>query len=58
MADWQWHQWDHMQIIRSSLQTDDHASTSSLIFTGRMLFLTPNQHSQSTEGNHQWPTQG
>jgi len=53
MADWQWHQWDHMQIIHSSLQTDDHASTSSLIFTGRMLFLTPNQHSQSTEGNHQ-----
>ena len=29
---------------------DNHASTSSLkIFTGRMHFLTPNQHRQSTE---------
>jgi len=24
---WQWHQLDHVQIIRSSLQTDNHAST-------------------------------
>jgi len=27
---WQWHQLDHMQIICTSLQTDNHASTSSL----------------------------
>ena len=27
---WQWHQLDHMQIIGTSLQTDNHASTSSL----------------------------
>jgi len=47
---WQRHQLDHMQIICTSLQTDDHASTSSLIFTGRMLVLTPNQQYQSTEG--------
>jgi len=41
---WQWHQLDHMQIICTSLQRDNHANTSSLIFfTGRMLFLTPNQ---------------
>ena len=29
---WQWHQLDHMQIICTSLQTDNHASTSSLGF--------------------------
>jgi len=28
--EWQWHQLDHMQIICTSLQTDNHASTSSL----------------------------
>jgi len=27
---WQWHQLNHMQIICTSLQTDNHASTSSL----------------------------
>jgi len=33
------------------LQTDNHTNTSSLnVFTGRMLFLTPNQQRQSTEG--------
>jgi len=38
----QWHQLDNMQIICTLLQTDNHASTSSLNFsTGRMLFLTP-----------------
>jgi len=46
---WQWHQLDHMQTICTSLQTDNHTNTSSLI-TGWMLFLTPNQHCQSTEG--------
>jgi len=29
---WQWHQLDHMQIICTSLLTDNYASTSSLIF--------------------------
>jgi len=29
---WQWHQLDHMQIICTSLQTDNHASTSPLSF--------------------------
>ena len=48
---WQWQQLNHMQIICTSLQTDNHASTSSLhIFTGRMPFLPPNQQHQSTEG--------
>jgi len=36
-----------MQIICTSLQADNHASTSSLnVFTGRMLFLMPNQQCQ------------
>jgi len=29
---WQWHQLDHMQIICTLLQTDNHASTSPLSF--------------------------
>ena len=32
MTEWQWHQLDHMQIICTSLQTDNHASTSPLSF--------------------------
>jgi len=32
MMGWQWHQLDHMQSICTSLQTDNHASTSSLSF--------------------------
>jgi len=46
---WQWHQLDHMQTICTSFQADNHTNTLSLI-TGRMLFLTPNQQCQSTEG--------
>jgi len=41
----QWHQLDHMQTICTSLQTDTYTSS---LFTGRMLFLTPNQQCQST----------
>ena len=32
MMGWQWHQLDHMQIICTLLQTDNHASTSP-VFT-------------------------
>jgi len=32
MMGWQWHQLDHMQIICTLLQTDNHASTSPLRF--------------------------
>jgi len=32
MIGWQWHQVDHMQIICTSLQTYNHASTSPLGF--------------------------
>jgi len=48
---WQCHQSDHMQINCTSLQTN-HTSTSSLVFTGRMLFLMPIRQCQSTEGNY------
>ena len=37
MMGWQWHQLDHMQIICTLLQTDNHASTSSS--QAGMLFL-------------------
>jgi len=32
MMEWQWHQLNHMQIICTLLQTDNHASTSPLSF--------------------------
>jgi len=51
MTGWQWHQQDHMQIICTSLQTDNNASISSSIFTGQMIFLMSNQQCQSTEGH-------
>jgi len=45
MMGWQWHQLDHMQIICTSLQTNNRASN----FTGWMLFLTPNRQSTGPE---------
>jgi len=48
MMGWQWHQLDHMQIIRTFLQTRQHLITQ--FFTGQMLFLTRSQQRQSTEG--------
>ena len=47
-SEWQWHQQGHMQVC-TSLQTDNHASTPLLCFTGRVLFLPPNQQCYSTE---------
>jgi len=32
MMEWQWHQLNHMQIICTSLQTDNRAHTSPLSF--------------------------
>jgi len=32
MMGWQWHQLDHMQIICTLLQTDNHTSTSPFSF--------------------------
>jgi len=45
MMEWQRHHLDHMEVICTSLQTDNHASTQTLTFyraTGRMPFLPPN----------------
>jgi len=52
MMGWQWHQLDHIQIICTSLQTDNYATTvpHHTVFTGRLPFLPPNQQRQSTEG--------
>jgi len=47
-SEWQWHQLGREQVC-TLLQTDNHASTPPLeFFTGRMLFLPPNQQRQST----------
>jgi len=49
-GEWQWHQLGRMQVC-TSLQTDNHANTPPpSFFTGRMLFLPPNQQCQITEG--------
>jgi len=51
---WQWHQLDHMQIISTSLQTDNHASNSPLSFY-RMDALPaakPTASKQGTEDLH------
>ena len=50
-SEWKWHQLGHMQVC-TSVQTDNHASTPTLFFTGRMPFLLPNQQRQSTEGKN------
>ena len=50
-SEWQWHQLDRMQIC-TSLQTDNHASTPTQFFTGRMPFLPPNRQRQSPEGKN------
>jgi len=43
---WQWHQLDRMQTICSSLQC-----LNTQFFMDQILFLTPNQQCQNTEGN-------
>ena len=49
MMGWQWHQLDYMQIICTSLQTDNHASTSPLnvfnFFGQNFSFITSHKHS-------------
>jgi len=51
VSGWQWHQLDHMQTVCTSLQTETTPTPYHSMFTGRMLFLTPNQQRQSTEGS-------
>jgi len=52
MTEWQWHQLDHMQIICTSLQTDNHASTSSLNFLQADALSDAQPKCQSTEGSN------
>jgi len=47
-SEWHWHQLGHMQVC-ISLQTDNNATPTAQLFTGRMPFLPPNQQHQSTE---------
>ena len=49
-SEWQWHQLGHMQVC-TSLQADDHTSTSPLCFCRLVPFLPPNQQRQSSEGS-------
>jgi len=64
-SEWQWHQLGHMQVC-ISLQTDNHASTPPLFFTGRIvillviIFLSPSPlwpvgASQTNSMQHQQP---
>ena len=48
-SEWQWHQLGYMQVC-TSLQTDNHASTS-LVRTGRMPFLPPNQQRKALKAH-------
>jgi len=55
MMGWQWHQLDHMQIMCTSLQTDNHASTvphHSVFYRSHALPVAqpPVSLCQSTEG--------
>jgi len=54
-SEWQWHQLGHMQVC-TLLQIDNHTSTPSLFFAGRMPFLPPNQQRHSTEGMRFFPS--
>jgi len=49
---WQWHQLDHMRIIRTSLQKIIMPEPHHSIFKDWMLFLTPKQQCQCTEGTN------
>ena len=46
---WQWHQLDHKQTICTSIQTDNH-NTSSVNFYRPDALPLPNQQCQSTQG--------
>ena len=51
MMEWQWRQLDHMQIICTSLQTDNHSSTSPLSFD-RLDTLPATQETASKQRRH------
>jgi len=49
----QWHQLDNSKQSMPRYRQITTSTPYHLIFTGRMLFLTPNQQCQSTEGTFQ-----
>jgi len=52
MMGWQWHRLGNMQIVCTSLQTDNHASTSPLSFCRPDAVSAANQQRQGiTKGN-------
>ena len=51
---WQWHQLNHMQIICTSLQTDNHASTSLLHIFYRPDALPATQPTASKHWRQVW----
>jgi len=53
IMEWQWHQLDHMEIICTLLQTDNHASTSPLSFY-RLDALPAAQPTASKHWRHNW----
>ena len=50
----QWHHLDHMQTICTCSRQTTTRTPHRSIFTDRMLFLTHNQHRQSTEGTSKY----
>jgi len=48
MMGWQWHQLDHMQIICTLLETDNYASTSSLITYQTLKLLKMSYETKTT----------
>ena len=52
MTGWQWHQPNHVQIVCTSLQTDNHASTSSLHIFYRLDALPAAQPTASKHWKH------
>ena len=62
MMGWQWHQLDRMQIICTLLQTDNHATTSSLKFlqagsTNSVKALKAKNTTYKYHTNTHWPCQ-
>jgi len=52
MMGWQWHRLDHMQIISTLLQTDNHASTSPLSFYRLDALPATQPTALNTEGTY------
>ena len=51
MMGWQWHQLEHMQIICTSLQTDNHTSTSPMFSQARCPSCRPTNSVKALKAN-------